>query len=150
MKGSHRPNTSPVVVTLCPTRMIAAGLVLCARRRLLPPSQATASACVCVSERMLPLLSSPLSHVEKRRGEGAREGAIKRRFFVTGNVHAGAPHRTSLSLPPFFSCLHARVLQSWNGKFLAAFGVKFARVRQRTPTYSYSSMDWHPSLLLGT
>ena len=24
-------------------------------------------------------------------------------------------------------CLHARVLQSWNGKFLAAFGVKFAR-----------------------
>ena len=27
-----------------------------------------------------------------------------------------------LSLSP---CLHARVLQSWNGKFLAAFGVKF-------------------------
>ena len=74
---------------------------------------------------MLPLLSSPMLKKGGEEAEGAEgRGAIKRRFFVTGNVHAGAPHLVSpLSLSP---CLHARVLQSWNGKFLAAFGVKFA------------------------
>ena len=116
--GSHP--RSFVTVTLCPTRMIAAGLVVLCARCLLPGN----SLCVCVSERRAYATSPLLSHVEKRgrrSRRSRREGGYKEAVFCHWQY---ACRCTAPRFPPPLSlspCLHARVLQSWNGKFLAAF-----------------------------
>ena len=102
--------------------MIAAGLVLC--YALLAPRQQPLRVCERASASVCYLSSPPLlrssSPMLKKEGEKKQKGAIKRRLFC----HWQRACRCTPLSPSF--CLHARVLQSWNGKFLAAFGVKFA------------------------
>ena len=102
--GSHP--RSFVTVTLCPTRMIAAGLVVLCARCLLPGN----SLCVCVSERRAYATSPLLSHVEKRgrrSRRSRREGGYKEAVFLS-LATCMQVHRTSFPPSPLSLSLSAR------------------------------------------